>query len=109
MSPLLALCVTSDSSVQNGWATHQFMMTSEHNFWAWINSGRRLQPRAEFVSSPLPTGTRLRATDRIYVVQSNGAYKRVSYKGIRAIPFKDSNLAVRSPELNPRAAEWAKK
>ncbi len=78
-----------------GISTRLVFKAKEHNFWPWINSGRTTPARPQVISRPLPPGTRLRATDRIYEIQSNGAYRRISAKGLKPIPFKESNLAVR--------------
>ncbi len=65
-------------------------------YWAWVNSGGRLPRRPGFAPPVLlQTGQRLQATDRVYEVQSNGSWRRISAKGLKLRPFKESNLATR--------------
>ncbi len=73
---------------------HNTLAEVRVNYWQWLNSGFRLQPRPEFISRHVAPGTRLRATDRMYVMQSNGAYRRLLTPGLPAVPLKRSNLAV---------------
>ncbi len=74
-------------------------------YWRWINLGKYARPQPKVVSIPVVPGTRLRATDRVYEVQLNGSYRRITAKGLKVVPFKDSNLAVRPPELS-RPDKW---